>query len=394
MDEHYIGREQTLAKHMILKGYLSAFSAKLINFSNLAYIDAFSGPWNSSSIEHKDTSFRIAIDSLLEAQRTSSRQGKAPKLVRCFFSEKNSKAYQELSKFLDAYRDLENFEVKDYNGSFEEAIPEIQSYIQGYFPLFFIDPTGWTGISLDKLKPLFQSGRSEILFNFMYDFINRGVSMDDPGVIASFNGLFGGADWPSRLDPNLQRGLASLKLFKLRLKETGNFKYVVSANIVMSTKDRTHFTLVYGTKNYIGLKVFRDQEFKAKHSHEMNRLKAKRRSVEKTSAPSFFPLLDDLDHTDLNDDARVKDEIEKEIQNQRVKAEIEGKQILSHLKKIEFTDFAGRLLEEFSLRETHVKDICIALAKAGCIEDTWTLGKKRKPDKGILLRVVSLQSHT
>jgi three-Cys-motif partner protein len=386
MDEHYIGREQTAAKHLILKGYLGAFAAKLINYYNLAYVDAFSGPWQSASDAHEDTSFKIALDTLLAARRVSNVGERKPKNIRCFFSEKKPSSHAELARFLEGYKGIDQFEVRDFKGSFEDAIPEIQAYIKGYFPLFFIDPTGWTGVNLASIKPLIEIERSEVLINFMFEFINRAVNMEDEKTVASFNGFLGSDDWQAELDPTLPRGIAALNLFKDRLKATGNFKYVASTNIEMSAKDRTHFFIVYGTKDYAGLELFREQEFKTKLEHGVNRLSAKRRNAAKLKEPTFFEELEDHSMIRTQDELRVKNEIDIEIKQTISEAMERTKQLLSSSIKIEFTVLSGKILELFSLKETHVKDICKALAKMGLIEDTWSIVNKRKPDKGIVLR--------
>jgi hypothetical protein len=40
----YLGREQTKAKHFILKNYLQALAFKVLTFSDITYVDGFSGP--------------------------------------------------------------------------------------------------------------------------------------------------------------------------------------------------------------------------------------------------------------------------------------------------------------------------------------------------------------
>jgi hypothetical protein len=45
-----------------------------------------------------------------------------------------------------------------------------------------------------------------------------------------------------------------------------------------------------------------------------------------------------------------------------------------------------RLLQAYMLRETNVKDICVALAKAGTIENTWGKGN-RKPHEEAMIRL-------
>jgi len=91
--------------------------------------------------------------------------------------------------------------------------------------LIFIDPTGWTGYSFNKIGALFDRPKYEVLINFMYDFVNRAASMSDAKTISS-------------LDP---RGRAVEKLFRDNLATVGNFDFVVSTKIDRPTADRPHF---------------------------------------------------------------------------------------------------------------------------------------------------------
>lgn len=45
------------------------------------------------------------------------------------------------------------------------------------FVFFFIDPKGWKDVGIETLRKLLQRPRSEFLINFMYDFVNRTMSM-------------------------------------------------------------------------------------------------------------------------------------------------------------------------------------------------------------------------
>jgi three-Cys-motif partner protein len=220
----YSGREQTKVKHFILKHYLQELAFKVLRFSDLAYVDGFSGPWKSQREDFSDSSFRIAIDVLLDAQRVVHAQtGRLPK-VRCFFSENDSKAFAQLTSATAPFnKPAEGFEIRTFNGAFEDALPDIESFTKGYFNLVFIDPTGWTGYSLEKIKRLFSRQKSEVLINFMYDFVNRAASMSDPKTTASLDPILGGPDWENRLDPGLPRGQAVEKLFRNTLRSSCQF---------------------------------------------------------------------------------------------------------------------------------------------------------------------------
>jgi three-Cys-motif partner protein len=272
----YEGREQTGAKHYILERYLQELVFKILRSQDVAYVDGFSGPWESKAKDFSDTSFMIAISVLRDAQqRLFETTGKRNR-VRCFFSEKARESFVKLEKAVQPFNKPEdNFEIVVRHGEFTEFITEILNYIAGSFPLIFIDPTGWTGYPLEEIKSLFLGRRCEVLINFMYDYINRFSRNRDEESIKSFAPILGGTDWPSRLNPHLKDGLAVEKLFRETLKSNGNFEFVVSTRIDKPTKDRPHFFIVYGTKSLAGLKAFRDIEYSALRQHEKSRSLAK-----------------------------------------------------------------------------------------------------------------------
>src|SRR6266545_3073916 len=226
VSDPYFDREQTRAKHFILGRYLQALAFKVLRFSDITYVDGFSGPWETKTEDFVDSSFMIAINVLLDAQRKIQTQTARRPRIRCFFSENNRQAYNKLASAISIFhRPAEDFEIKTYYGEFENAISEIQTFIGRSFPLIFIDPTGWTGYSLSKIGPIFGRPKCEVLINFMYDFVNRAASMSDAKTIASLDPILGGPAWETRLDPTVTRGRAVEKLFRDNLALVGNFDF-------------------------------------------------------------------------------------------------------------------------------------------------------------------------
>jgi three-Cys-motif partner protein len=367
----YFDREQTKAKHFILKRYLQALAFKVLRFSDITYVDGFSGPWETQTEDFADSSFKIAIEVLKDAQQKIRIQTGRRKKIRCFFSESNRQVYAKLATAIAPFHKPEqDFEIRTYCGEFEDAVPEIQTFIDRSFPLIFIDPTGWTGYPLNKIKPLFNRPKCEVLINFMYDFVNRAVSMNDAKTIASLDPILGGSEWESRLDPNLPRGRAVEKLFRDNLAQAGNFDFVVSTKIDRSTADRPHFFIVYGTKSREGLKTFRETEYDALRVNARDRADAKeRRREHKSGSSDLFSGLD----------AEIKEStIDEIVKEQKLLARDALLKALHELGPVSFSDVWSMLLQAYMLRVTNVKDICIALAKAGIIENSWG-GGNRKP---------------
>lgn len=80
MTDPYTDREQTKAKHFILKRYLQALAFKVLRYFDMTYVDGFSGPWKTQTEDFADLSFRIAIDVLKDAQQVILTQtGRRPK---------------------------------------------------------------------------------------------------------------------------------------------------------------------------------------------------------------------------------------------------------------------------------------------------------------------------
>lgn len=377
MSDPYSGREQTKAKHFILRRYLQALAFKVLGFADITYVDGFSGPWETQTENFADSSFMIAIDVLRDAQkRVQARTGKRPK-IRCFFSENDPKAFRQLTVAVAPFnKPQEDFEIKTHCGDFEGAASEIQGFIGRSFPLIFIDPTGWTGYAFDKIAPLFHRAKCEVVINFMYDFVIRAASMSDPKTIASLDPILGGPNWESRLDLKLSRGRAIEKLFRDTLRQAGRFEFVVSTKIDRPTKDRPHFFLAYGTKSQEGLKAFRETEYTALRAHARDRADAKaRKREEKTGISDMF--------TDVEGDVQ-ESSIEEIVEEQKVLASEDLLALLKELGPMKFARVWAQLLEPYMLRVTNVKDICVALAQAGKIKNSWGGGNRKPRDEDLI----------
>jgi three-Cys-motif partner protein len=373
----YGQREQTRAKHFILKRYLQALSFKVLRGWDIAYIDGFSGPWQSKTEDFSDTSFMIAIDVLKDAQARVEEATGRRRTIRCFFCENDDAAYEKLLQAVKRHHRVGEFEIHTFFGNFEDAPDMIRRVIGRAFPLIFIDPTGWTGYSFEKIRTIFDFEKCEVIVNFMFDFINRFSSSPDSAIIASLYPILGGPGWKDRLDTSLTSGLAVEKLFRETLKSAGQFTHVVSTRIDKSTSDRPHFFLAYGTKHREGLKAFRATEYDALRLHARNRALAKdRKRQEGTGIVDLF-----ANHQADVSEASIDDVVAGEVK----KATEYIKQLIVQHRKLQFTALVDAALETFVLRETNVKDICVALSKEKLILNSWGDGR-RKPDDTTVIK--------
>jgi three-Cys-motif partner protein len=373
----YVGREQTQAKHFILRRYLQALAFKVLHGWDITYVDGFSGPWESRTSDFSDTSFMIAIGVLEDAQKRIREHTGQHRRVRCFFSESNPAVYSQLEAAVAPHhKPSEGFEIKTYFGKFEDAISDIQSFVGESFPLIFIDPTGWTGYPFEKIKPLFARPKCEVLINFMYDFVNRFVASQDKNIIASLDPILGGPGWRDRLDTSLPLGQAVEALFRGTLKAAGRFDHVISTKIDKSTVDRPHFFIAYGTKSRDGLITFRQTEYDALREHAKNRATAKeRKREEKTRTVDMFTGTEDERH-DANIDTIVDE--------QKALAAVALLKLLKEKGRQKFAKVVDVLLEGHMLRETNVKDICVEFARSRKIRNTWGAVPRKPSDESVI----------
>ena len=354
----YTGREQTKTKHFILKTYLQALAFKVLGFSDVTYVDGFSGPWETRTESFTDSSFMIAINVLKDAQQQVAKRGVLPR-IRCFFCERDRETFKKLQAAVVQYhRPDQGFEIQTYCGEFTDAVTEISAFVGTSFALIFIDSTGWIGYGIPLIKPLLIRRKTEVIINFMYDFVNRAAGMSDPKTIASLNPILGGEGWSDRLDPVLAkqaRGAAVEKLFRETLQMAGQFEFIISTKIYRTTIDRLQFSLIYGTKDKAGLKTYRETEYIALKKHAADRFDAKERKREEVSgsADLFYGMGNAVQSAGI--DQLVS--LQKEAARGYILT------LLSDGPK-SFANVWPAVLQRFVLRETNVKDICVALFNA------------------------------
>lgn len=262
----YEGREQSQIKHFILEKYLEQFAIIIgKNWDEIVYVDCFSGPWKACSEQFKDTSFSIALNKLRTARDTVKKAWRRDLKIRCVFLEKDPAAFKELFRFSEHQKDVE---IKVINKAFEAAVGDIQQEIQRAgknkgFSFLFIDPTGWSGFSLNLIAPLLKTPNCEVLINFMMDHIKRFVAQDKEQK--GFKKLFGDNSFQEstlKFDGQ-QKEDALVASYIDKVSSAGGYAYASSTLIPRPTSDRANFYLIYLTRHIKGLEVFKRAEKRA-----------------------------------------------------------------------------------------------------------------------------------
>lgn len=261
---NYEGREQAFIKHFFFKNYIETlFFRVAMKFDEIVYIDGFSGPWQNNDDKFQDTSFGIALNAMRMVKAHYKAKGREIKFT-AHLVEKASEAYNELSKIPAKYP---NLNVNTYNDDFLEVVGELSKKVhKNSYCFVFIDPKGWK-VDLKKLSPLLSHKNSEVIFNFMFDFINRFVTHENSGVAESLDRLFPyTVNWRgiiSKCNTPTERKDVIFEEFAKNLAQIGNFEFVSQTEILKPTKDRALYALFYATRNGKGIEVFRHEQVKA-----------------------------------------------------------------------------------------------------------------------------------
>ena len=271
---NYQGREQAYVKHHFLAGYLESLIFKVASaYDEIVYVDGFSGPWKNSGERFEDTSFGIALRALTLAKHTWANMvdpsQRRQVRMTAHLVEKNKAAFAKLDGLREMFPEVT---IVAHNDDFTAVAPTIATQIPARaFSFVLIDPKGWT-VDLKAIAPLIGRNNCEVVFNFMFDFINRFALSEEAAIAGQLDRLTPGRDWRSRIR-SLDRQHASTTMghrvsdgrkealvdeFRAALADVGGYPFVSDVDVLKPTKDRTLYFLVYGTRRPKGIEVFRD----------------------------------------------------------------------------------------------------------------------------------------
>jgi three-Cys-motif partner protein len=303
----YVGREQSYVKHVFLEGYLERLVHKTAStYPHIVYVDGFAGPWQSANERFEDTSFGIALNALRRAKASWKERHREVKMS-AFLVERDAEAYKHLAQVPARYPDVA---IKTYAADFLRVMPDILNHIpKDAFAFFLIDPKGWR-IPLKILEPMLARANSEVIFNFMFDFINRAASIDDPGIISGLDELIPYGQWRAKLKEAEQLANGRLNssdrkailvgAFTESLARLGNYRYVAETTILRPLKDRPLYCLCYATHNQHGIEVFRDCQVKALTEQARTRAASKmKHAATSTGQGEFFESLYEMGPNEL-----------------------------------------------------------------------------------------------
>lgn len=263
LHEHYDKREHAFIKHMILQCYLfELFMTVGHKVPVIQYVDCFSGPWLSKDASGlKDTSIGKSIEVMekcLKLLNKKYRVGKQPLKARALFIEKESKAYCDLSAFLSEKRKTSPIELHSIKGDFSELTSSVSDWLVDGFAFLFIDPKGWKGIEPQTLTSFLQRPYTELLINFMFDFINRFAGDTREQLSNQMDEIIGSTrhKLSERMSP-IQREELITRCYRDKIKGICNSEsWTAKVRILDREKSRPKYHLIYLTHHPLGMEKF------------------------------------------------------------------------------------------------------------------------------------------
>ena len=262
--------QHTRAKHELLRRYLGAWFPILSSSGwhrRVLFLDGFAGPGVYSGGEQGSP--LIALATLVDHphfERLSSTE------FVFLFVEADAQRFESLEATVAGFWATRpggqpaNVRVRLYNDQFAHVATEMVSIMREQKKqlaptLAFIDPFGWSGVPLAVIADLLSFDRCEVLFNFMFDSVNRFVADERPGIERHFVDLFGTEEVEHQAAAVLagddrKRFLRDLYMHQLR--ERGGFRHVRSFELMDVERGRTAYFLMFGTRHPKGLEVMKD----------------------------------------------------------------------------------------------------------------------------------------
>jgi three-Cys-motif partner protein len=250
--------------------YLETWAAilSLGRFPAIAYVDGFAGPGVYEKGEIGSPI--IALNAALEQQRKHPKMA-ATNLIFLFVEQKKDRA-ERLQECVDALQVPSNFRVKivgetSFEAGFRKNLLDwYRSRGQSLPPTFaFIDPFGWTGVPFGLVKEILAYDSCEVLFNFMYEEINRFI--EHPDQTKNFHDLFGTDAWQavgSITDPPARRAFFH-DLYVRQLRQAAGARYVRSFEMA-NKNDATDYFLFFATNNRKGIQKMKEAMWKIDES--------------------------------------------------------------------------------------------------------------------------------
>lgn len=243
--------EQTKIKHRVLGAYAKIWISKLGKYNETMFFDCHAGCGAYIDPTTKAVSYGSSF--LVEeiACSLNSKRGGKNFICACETDKAN---YDNFKAILD---EIGQKTISLKNDDFQNVLNDarVRKYYSTHPTLFFVDPFGYT-MKMSSIAKMMQNHKNEIFINFMFDFINRFLSVTDSCVLNEF---FGSNAWTKAKDMSgKEREEFLIDLYKQELKKITGAKYVFAYRLCFADKDQTYYYLVHATNNIQGITYMKD----------------------------------------------------------------------------------------------------------------------------------------
>ncbi|MFW6174024.1 MAG: three-Cys-motif partner protein TcmP [Elusimicrobiota bacterium] len=237
-------QKQTEMKHKVFSEYFDKWVKILGKYYRLNYMDCFSG---CGAYYRQDN---IYYGSPILAAEIIKRNNKEATLV---FIEKNKKNIENLKKIFE-YKRLTDMKILYVNHDFDKTINNILDQTSSLAPTFFlIDPFGFK-IKHSTLKRIMETDKSEILLNFLFNAVNRFLSLER--IEKTKTNLFGTDKLKSLLNlKGRDRENGILNLYKEQLEQIAEF--VFPYKMEFPERKRTFYYLFHLSNFWKGCSIMK-----------------------------------------------------------------------------------------------------------------------------------------
>jgi three-Cys-motif partner protein len=268
-------KEQSLIKARIVEKYFWAWAKVIIGTVNrfgsqgrkvdsrIAYIDLFAGPGR-----YKDGSNSTPVKVL----ETAISNPEIKNVLVTVFNDADAENVCSLQEAINSIPGIENLKYKPQVINHEVGENIVNTFKERKLvpTLFFVDPWGYKGLSLQLINSVVKDWGCDCIFFFNYNRINMGLG--NPAVEKHMNALFGQRradevrERLRELKPE-ERELTIVESICEALKEMGG-EYVLPFRFKHDDGNRTSHHLIFVSKHIKGYEIMK--EIMAKESSEHN----------------------------------------------------------------------------------------------------------------------------
>lgn len=238
-------KDHTKVKHRVFAEYFDKYVKIVGEHHNINYIDCFGG-CGAYIDEKQNIYFGSPILAAFIAQENIE---KLNRKIKIFVVDTDKENLENLQKIIE-FKNI-TIPIELINDNYKEGTEKVLQRYPHTPTFYLIDPFGYS-LDYKFFKTTRNDRRSEIIVNFMFNALNRGISIEK--VRQTINNLYGTDEWKKIKDlKGYEREKAAVGLFVKRLEEI--FPHVKEYRISFPDKDRTYYYLIHGTNHQKGLRI-------------------------------------------------------------------------------------------------------------------------------------------